>query len=88
MPIQKAAFKALRQAKKATIKNLRVKRNLKAIVKKSRKEIKDKTETAAENVKKAIKALDKAAQKNLIKKNTAARLKSRLMTQLNKIKKK
>lgn len=87
MPIQKAAFKALRQAKKATIKNLRLKRNLKSIVKKSREEIKDKKETAAENVKKAIKALDKAAQKNLIKKNTAARLKSRLMVQLNKIKK-
>lgn len=87
MPIKKAAFKALRQAKKATVKNLRVKRKLKAIVKKSREEILDKKETAAENVKKAIKALDKAAQKCLIKKNTAARLKSRLMTQLNKIKK-
>lgn len=88
MPIQKAAFKALRQAKKATVKNLRLKRELKAIVKKSREEILDKKDTAAESVKKAIKALDKAAQKNLIKKNTAGRLKSRLITQLNKIKEK
>ncbi|MBP7060534.1 MAG: 30S ribosomal protein S20, partial [Candidatus Moranbacteria bacterium] len=33
---------------------------------------------AQEQLKKAIKALDKAAQKKVIKKNTAARKKSRL----------
>jgi len=42
---------------------------------------------AADLVKQACKALDKAAQKNVIKKGNAARRKSRLMRQLNTMKK-
>jgi small subunit ribosomal protein S20 len=41
-------------------------------------------EDAQETVRAAAKALDKAAQKGIIKKNNAARRKSRLMKALNK----
>lgn len=42
-------------------------------------------DTAQETVEKAIKAIDKAAQKGIIHRNTAARRKSRLAKALNKI---
>jgi len=87
MPIKKAAFKHLRQTKKKTAINLKAKNQLKNLVKQTRKALglKDKNK-AVEALKKAVKALDKAAQKKLIKKNKAARLKSRLTQQLNKLK--
>ncbi len=44
------------------------------------------TELAETEVLKAIRALDKAAQKGVIHKNNAARRKSRLMAQYNSIK--
>ncbi|MBP7213070.1 MAG: 30S ribosomal protein S20 [Anaerolineaceae bacterium] len=43
------------------------------------------TELAEAEVQKAIRALDKAAQKGVIHKNNAARRKSRLMARLNAI---
>ena len=86
MPIKKAAFKHLRQTKKRTLRNKKVKNNLKLLIKKSRKliEVKKKDE-AKEWVSKTIKALDKAAQKKIIKKNKVSRLKSRLIKRLNKL---
>jgi len=84
MPIKKAAFKALRQAKKRTLKNKLIKDNLDFLIRRSQKLIKSKSiEKAKEFVSKTIKALDKAAQKRVIKKNTAARKKSRLIKRLN-----
>ena len=86
MPIQKAAFKHLRQTKKRTLRNKKVKNNLKLLIKKSRKLIEaKKKDEAKEWVNNAVKALDKAAQSKNIKKNKASRLKSRLMKQLNKL---
>ncbi len=41
------------------------------------------TEKAAQATKQAIRALDKAAEKGILKKNNAARRKSRLMKKLN-----
>jgi len=87
MPIKKAAIKHLRQTKRQTIRNKKVKDQLKYLIKQTRRAlgIKDKNK-AAEALKKAVKALDKAAQKKIIKKNKASRLKSRLARQLNKLK--
>lgn len=86
MPIKKAAFKHLRQTKKRTLRNKKVKNNLRQLIKKSRKLIEaKKKDEAKEWVNKAVKALDKSAQSKIIKKNKASRLKSRLLRRLNKL---
>lgn len=87
MPTQKASFKHLRQTKKRTIVNRQIAENIKYLIKKGEKaiDLKD-TAKAQEFVKKAVKAIDKAAQKKLIKKNTAARRKSSLMKKMNSLK--
>ena len=86
MPIKKSAFKALRQSKKGAIRNRKAKENIKALIKKCQKaiEAKDKTK-AGEWAQKVQKALDKAAQRKILKKNTVARKKSRLMVRVNKV---
>lgn len=87
MPIKKAAYKHLRQTKKRTLHNKKIKNNLKFLIKKSRKLMEaGKKDEAKEWVKKTIVALDKAAQKRIIKKNNASRKKSRLMKRLNSLK--
>lgn len=79
MPIKHAAFKAVRQSKKRHERNVRVKLALKKAVKAVRKTVAAKEKAkAAEALKVAIPLIDRAAQKGVIKKNTAARLKSRL----------
>jgi small subunit ribosomal protein S20 len=84
MPVKKSAMKALRQGDKRAQRNKNVKADIKTILKKSRKAIDTKTKDAESLVKDTIKKFDKAAQKGIIKKNTAARKKSRLMKKLNK----
>lgn len=80
MPVKKAAFKDLRQSKVRAQRNKKVKEDLHYLIKKSRKLLEANDLTAAKEwIAKATKALDKAAQKGIIKKNTAARKKSRLM---------
>ena len=83
MPNKKSAIKALRQSTKKAIRNYKVKKAIKDAVKESKKFIEAKEKSAAEKVKAAIKILDKAAIKKVIKKNSAARKKSRLMKKLN-----
>lgn len=79
MPIKKSAKKYMRVTKRKTEKNKRIKGLFKSAIKKTRESIHaEKTEEAKEWLKKSIKALDKAAQKKVIHKNTAARKKSRL----------
>ena len=86
MPITKSAKKALRQSKKRARRNKIVKAEIKTLVKKSRKFITlQEIEKAQELVRAAVKKIDKAAQKGILKKNTAARKKSRLMKKLNLI---
>ena len=72
MPVTKSAQKKMRQDGKRRLRNLRVKRTFKEAVKAVRKD------PTPKNLKKAYSALDKAAQKGVIKKGKAARLKSRL----------
>lgn len=88
MPNKKSAKKELRKSKKRQILNKKIKDNLKDLIKNSRKAIEAGDAKANELVVKTMKALDKAAQKGIIKKNAKDRKKSRLHVRLNKIVKK
>jgi small subunit ribosomal protein S20 len=87
MPNIKSAKKELRKSVTRTKYNKKIEDNLKNLIKKSRKAVEAKEAKAEELVKKTLKALDKAAQKGVIKKNTRDRKKSRLHLSLNKSKK-
>ena len=84
-----AAKKALRKSKKNLSYNLSWKGKFKNLLKKSKRTITEKKiNDARKNINETIKSLDKAAQKKVITKNKAARLKSRLMRQLQDANKK
>jgi len=86
MPVKKAAFKDLRQAKKKTLINLRVKRAIKELIKKIDKSIlADKLEEAKKLAGQLQKTVDKATQRGQLKKNTAARKKTRVASRLKKV---
>ena len=85
MPNRKSAIKELRKGATNTVYNKKIKDNVKNLVKKSVKAIEAKDEKAKEIVSKALKTLDKAAQKGVMKKNTRNRRKSRLAKKLNKL---
>ena len=72
MPIIKSAKKAARQAEKRTRHNQEIKRDIKAALKAFKKK------PSFETLIKVQSEYDKAAKKNLIKKNTAARRKAKL----------
>lgn len=79
MPITKSAKKALRQSLKRHAKNLKRKEEFKHAVKEVKKLVAaGKIKEAALLVPKVYKALDKAAKTGAIKKNAAARRKSRV----------
>ena len=79
MPIIKSAKKALRQNIRRRQKNLKRKAELKAVIKQYKKLVAaGEKNKAAEFLSQFYKKLDKAAKVELIKKNKAARLKSRL----------
>jgi len=89
MPIKKSAKKYMRVTARKTLKNKKIKGVYRSAIKKTREAIAKKDAKAAlEWLKKAIKSLDKAAQKKVLKKNTAARYKSRLNKAVKKIVKK
>lgn len=79
MPIKKSAKKYIKVSKKKTDRNKIVKGVFRSAIKKTRQLAGEgKVEEAKKWLAISIKSLDKAAQKNILKKNTAARLKSRL----------
>lgn len=79
MPIKNSAKKYMRVTAKKTERNKVAKGVFKSAIKKTREAVKANDVIAAQaELKLAIKSLDKAAEKNIIKKNTAARKKSRL----------
>lgn len=85
MPIIKAAKKSLRQNKKRERKNLAYKKKMKDLAKKVQSLVKDNKKEEAKNLLSQLyKAIDKAAKKGVIKKNTASRKKSRLTKMINK----
>jgi len=72
MPVTKQAIKKVRQDKRKAAVNLKLRNAYKKAVNEFKK-----SQTAA-NLTKAFKALDRAAKVNVIHRNKAARLKSRL----------
>jgi small subunit ribosomal protein S20 len=79
MPTTKSAKKRLRQTEKRRIRNRSVKASLRTAVRKVRDAVADKKiELADAELRISAKKLDQAAAKNIIHRNKAARLKSRL----------
>ena len=83
MPNKHAAIKDLRKNKKRAIQNARVKKNVKALLSKSKALIKEGKKAEAEAMAKSFqKAIDKAAKIGVFHKNAASRQKSSLMKKL------
>lgn len=79
MPITKSAKKSLKQSKKRRQRNLRRLKAMREIIKQIKKLVlENKKEEALKLLPKAYKTIDKTAKANIIKKNAAARKKSRL----------
>lgn len=76
MPIIKSAKKRVKVAKKATVRNVKTKRGLKAAIKSFHASLTGKG--GAEAHAKAQSALDKAGKKNVMHKNKVARKKKQL----------
>lgn len=86
MPIIKSAKKALRGSQKKSVFNLRRKRAMKDAIKGIDKLVLAKGKKEAEaKLPEAYKAIDKAAKRGIIKKNTASRRKSVLAKRVAKI---
>ncbi len=78
MPLRRSGIKALRVNKKNHLRNLRVKTELKKTLKKFQALAAQKDSPEAKSTLQLVyKKIDKAAKRNLLHKNTAARLKSR-----------
>ena len=87
MPITSSAKKAIRVAKRKRVFNLRSKSSIDKDIKAFRVLITKKDKTgASEMLSTVYKSLDKAAKTGFIKANAAARLKSRSMAALAKLK--
>jgi len=83
MPNRKSQKKSLLQNKKKQLVNKAVKDSVKKLIKDSRTAIDAKSDQAGEMVKQTSKAVDKAVQKGVFKKNAGNRKKSRLMKKFN-----
>lgn len=82
----KSAKKAIRVAKRRSVINLRLKRALKTSTKEVKKAVvKGDNKDLNTLLKQAYKSIDKAAKKNLIHKNAAARYKSNVAKAVNKV---
>ncbi|MEK7519585.1 MAG: 30S ribosomal protein S20 [Patescibacteria group bacterium] len=85
MPITQSAKKALRQNFKRKKRNLTYKDKIKKLLKQTESLISSgKTTEAKELLPQAYKILDKAAKVGIIKRNTAARKKSKITKRLSK----
>ena len=85
MPILKSGKKALKQSKRRKVINLRRMKSMKDLTKKVSKFVADKKiDEAKKLLPQAHQAIDKAAKRGVIKKNTAARKKSKLTQFINK----
>lgn len=78
MPITSSAKKALRVSKRKKLLNDRRTKTMKESIKKIEKAVKDDKASALKLMPAAYAAIDKAAKRGVIKKNTAARKKARL----------
>ena len=78
MPITQSAKKAIRGSLRKKAVNDQRKKTMKEIIKKIEKTAKTDKAGAAKMLSSAFQAIDKSAQKGVIKKNNAARKKARL----------
>lgn len=78
MPIIKSAKKRVKTANKAAVRNSKTKRSLKSAVKAFHSAVKGGSKKSTAALQKAQSEVDKAAKKNVIHKNKAARKKSQL----------
>jgi small subunit ribosomal protein S20 len=86
MPRRRTSLKAQRKDKKRKLHNLKIKRDVKRAIKKFNAYLSEKNVTEAKNFLSSVfSKLDKAAKKGIVKKNNAARKKSRLSRALLKI---
>ena len=83
MPITQSAIKAHRQSLKKNAETTIVKKRLKASVKEFLGYLTTDIAKAQEFIPAVYKAIDKTAKRGILKKNSAARKKSRLMAKLN-----
>ena len=82
----KSAMKRARQTEGRTLRNKSVKNMLKTMFKKVEKAVTDKnSDSALKALKEAISAVDKAARKGILHRNTASRTVSRLTRLVNSI---
>jgi len=89
MPIKKAAKKYMRVTDRKTEKNRKIKGQFRSAIKALKEAIAKGDQTKAQELFKKVQiALDKASQKKVIHKNTAARTKSRLNKLVKNIAKK
>jgi small subunit ribosomal protein S20 len=84
MPNLPSARKELRKNAVRQAKNVKAKAELKKLLKKTDKAIAARDDEAGKLLPRALKAIDKAAQKRLLKPNTRDRKKSRLHARFNK----
>ena len=85
MPIKASAKKELRQAKKRRVLNVKRQKTMKDSLKNIKKLLlAGKKDEAKKLISVAYQAIDKAVKRGVIKKNAAARKKSRLMKSLNR----
>jgi len=83
LPNTRSAKKRMRQNEKRRLRNRYFKGRARGYIKQAREAIQDgELEAARLATEKAVSALDKAAEKDIIHKNNASRRKSRLMQQL------
>lgn len=84
MPITKQVIKRVKQAERARQRNRHYSSNMKSMVKLILDYIKkDEKEKAIKILPKVVSSIDTCAKKNIIKKNTAARKKSRIQKAIN-----
>lgn len=86
MPNLPTSIKDLRQTKKRTVYNDRLRNRIKRAVRRYEDLLKEeKLDEAEKALEQVYKVLDKAAKKNVIKEGNASRRKSRLASKLNKL---
>jgi small subunit ribosomal protein S20 len=89
MPTTKSATKRLRQSQEKRAMNRSVKRSIRSQYQKVIKAVEaGDADQAEQELQQAAKQLDRAATRNVIHSNAAARTKSRLSAKIKKIKKK
>jgi small subunit ribosomal protein S20 len=86
MPIIKSSMKDLRRTARRTVRNRAAKGKLRSSTKRVRATLASKQADAAkQHLAEAVPILDRAVSQGILHKNAAARQKSRLMRQLNRL---